>query len=271
MKRWNVCLLAGLLAVATLGCIRESTLQEPVVQETVISEPDTLRIGISPDYAPFAFLDEDENGESVYAGADIELGYYIAERLDIEPEFVQMEFEDCLDAVEEGSVDLVLLGMLPTDEREARMDFTDVYYQPGTQVLLVRKEQQAEYIDLNAFSGKTIAARYGTLQAQLVTEQMPESFMELTETIEQSIILLRSGQVDAVALDEQVAEDILADYSDLACAKVLLEYEGQPIVGGVKKGESKLLQSVNEILKTVREEKLYLKWLDQEFREAACL
>ena len=52
------------------------------------------------------------------AGSDVQLGEYIAKQLGVEPLFVEMEFDDCLKAAKEGTVDLVLLGMLPKNDRK---------------------------------------------------------------------------------------------------------------------------------------------------------
>lgn len=96
-----------------------------------VREAGKLVIGISADYAPFAFPVEEDDGAISYQGSDVELGKYIAEQLGVEAEFQEMEMEECLKAAKEGTVDLVLLGMLPEESRLAYVDFTDPYYQPG--------------------------------------------------------------------------------------------------------------------------------------------
>ena len=157
-----VCLgLVALLAVQTTACGVNA--QEPdtgnIVVEDIgeaedklpernlkddrleqVTESGKLLIGISPDYAPFAFMEDSKDttkisaadketdttktsaanntaqtdDTSTCAGSDVQLGEYIAKQLGVEPLFVEMEFDDCLKAAKEGTVDLVLLGMLPT-------------------------------------------------------------------------------------------------------------------------------------------------------------
>jgi polar amino acid transport system substrate-binding protein len=133
-----------------------------------VTESGKLLIGISPDYAPFAFMEDSKDttkisaadketdttktsaadntaqtdDTSTCAGSDVQLGEYIAKQLGVEPLFVEMEFDDCLKAAKEGTVDLVLLGMLPKNDRKASVDFTEEYYKPGKQVLLVTEEKQ---------------------------------------------------------------------------------------------------------------------------------
>ena len=326
-----VCLgLAAMLAVQTTGCganAQEPTAEaEELVVEDVgeaedklpernlkddrleqVTESGKLLIGISPDYAPFAFMEDSKDAiktsvtdkdtdtaktsaadkdtdttktsatddtaqaddTSTCAGSDVQLGEYIAEQLGVEPLFVEMEFDDCLKAAKEGTVDLVLLGMLPEEERKTSVDFTEEYYKPGRQVLLVTEENQKTYKDLDAFTGKTVVAQYGTLQAQLVMEQMPETYMTLVDVVSDGMEMLRSGKADAVAVDEAVAEDLLKEDDDLALSDLELEYEATGVVGGVVKDQKAFLDAVNKAIKEVKAQKLYYNWLAEATHQAA--
>ncbi len=265
--------LAGMTAVLAAACSggrapgvsaaeQEQVRSSAKNRMEAVEELGTLAIGISADYAPFAFEAPDGEDAFSFEGADVELGRYIAEQMGVEADFHEMEFEDCLKAVEEGTVDLVLLGMLPKAEREAQMDFTDPYYQPGRQVILVKASQKNKLSELSDFEGKAVAAQYGSLQAQLVTEQLPGSRMELTESASGSVLMLRLGTVSGAVLDEGMAEKALKERTDLALCGAELSYEGEALVGGVVKGETELLARVNEILAEAAEENRYLEWLD---------
>lgn len=231
-----------------------------------------LKIGISADYAPFAFVDDSGAQTDVpYAGADVELGKYIAGQLGVAADFCEMEFEACMDAVEDGSVDLVLLGMFPKEERAAKMDFTDVYYRPGRQMLLVRRSDKDNYQTADDFVGKTLCAQYGSLQAQLIAEQFPESCLELADNLERAASMLRTESVDAVAADEIPGQKILDEFSSLADSGISLEYEGEGVVGGVAKGEPELLKAVNAAIAQEKAEGLYYQWIDAANEQAAAL
>ena len=324
-----VCLsLVALLAVQTTACgvnAQESDTGNIVVEDIgeaedklpernlkddrleQVTESGKLLIGISPDYAPFAFMEDSKDttktsaadketdttkasvadketdttktsaadntaqtdDTSTCAGSDVQLGEYIAEQLGVEPLFVEMEFDDCLKAAKEGTVDLVLLGMLPKNDRKASVDFTEEYYKPGKQVLLVTEEKQKKYKDLDAFTGKTVVAQYGTLQAQLVMEQMPETYMTLIDVVSDGIEMLRSGKADAVALDEAVAEDLMKEDDDLALSALELEYEAAGVVGGVVKDQKVFLDAVNKAIEEVKVQKLYYNWLAEATHQAA--
>ncbi len=282
-KRAAAFCLAGILALLGSGCsgnisLPESSREsEAAVQRTAgnyleaVQQLGKIRIGISADYAPFAFEIPEEAGELPYGGSDIELGTYIAQKLGVEAEFVEMDFEACMDAVEEGSVDLVLLGMLPESDRAEKMDFTDVYYKPGKQVLLIKESQKAKYTEPEDFAGKTVAAQYGSLQAQLVVEQLPASYLELTESFYGAVLMLRLGTAAGAVLDEAMARKVLKERPELVISGAELSYDSKGIVGGVVKGETGLLAQVNAIIEEVVEDSLYFEWLDAANEQAMTL
>lgn len=286
MRRPMTFLLALTLAFSLSGCGAEGETEVPSVvsveEERLpvrerdgerlleIQESGVLMIGISPDYAPFAFKTE-EDGEEICAGSDVELGKYIAQELGVEVVFIEGEFEDCLRSVGAGEVDLVLLGMLKKPEREKYVDFTEEYYRPGRQVVIVKKESAEDYATLDELAGKTVAAQYGSLQAQLIAEQLPESYIELADNAKGSVNMLLEGLADAAVFDEAAAEEVLKEHSELALAGAELVYEGEAVAGGTVKGEEEFLEAVNTILKEAAEKKLYLEWLDAATEQAASL
>ncbi len=275
--------LAGLLALSGSGCNASATLasvsgeSEEAVQRTAKNRLDAvqrlgkIRIGISADYAPFAFEIPGEAGGIPYGGSDIELGKYIAQKLEVEAEFVEMEFEDCMAAVEEGSVDLVLLGMLPEPDRKNRMDFTEVYYRPGKQVIVIKESQKGKLSEAEAFEDKTLAAQYGSLQAQLVAEQFPCSYLELTERASGAVLMLRLGTAAGAVLDEAVAQKVIKERPELVLSGIELPYESKGVVGGIKQGETELLTAINAVIEEVVEEDLYFDWLDAANEQAMTL
>ena len=106
-------------------------------------------VATSPDYAPYEFLDLQGNP----VGSDISLIKYTAQQLGVEVQLEPMDFDACLAAVAMGKVDLTVSGMVPKPERAESMDFSDVYYNDGNQVIVILKEK--------ADALKTLAAGTG--------------------------------------------------------------------------------------------------------------
>jgi len=88
-----------------------------------------LRVGITP-VPPFVMTSEDGNWE----GISIDLWRNIAEELGLEYEFAEMSFDELLQGVESGTVDVAVGALTMTADREARFDFAHPFYQTGLSI-----------------------------------------------------------------------------------------------------------------------------------------
>lgn len=213
----------------------------------------------SPDYAPYEFLDLQGNP----VGADISLINYVAEHLGVPLQLEPMDFDACLAAVVMGKADLAVTGMVPKAERAESMDFSDVYYNDGNQVIVIMKQQAEALKTLEDFKGKTVAAQNGTLQQDLVKEQLPDSVMEPINKIPDAVMMLKSGKVDGLALASVVADNYVATHEDLAICETAFEYTSLGVVMGVPKNSPELVEALNVIVKDVQEQGLYLQWMEE--------
>lgn len=288
MKKFTVLLLCGMITFGMAACgapksVEEET--EALDEETEAEEPEAekrdglnsiketgkLVVCTSPDYAPFEFEDPSREGMDRYVGADMELARYVAEQMGAELEIRTMEFDECLEAVSQKEADLGLMGMLPEKERLSSVDFTDVYYNEGSQSMLVLKNRLEEFPDMESFAGLRVAAQNGTVQAQLVTEQLPESYMEVIASVEIGIPMLQSRMVDGIAVPTAVADKLIKENADLAVAPEQFEYTSPELVGCVSSDEPELKKAVNDVIAEVTESGIYYEWMDQAYKLAAYL
>ena len=137
-KKWGVLVAAGVLAaaLALVGCSSSSTSSASsssaasasgsasAQAEMKLIKDGTLTIATSPDFPPFENI---ENGDLV--GLDIEIGKAVANKLGLEPEFVQLQFDNILTAVAGGKqADVGISGFTVEPERQKTVDFSDSYY-----------------------------------------------------------------------------------------------------------------------------------------------
>ena len=106
-----------------------------------------LKVGMECAYAPFNWTDMTEpslnavpissqGSEGMYAnGYDVQIAQYIANKLGMELEIYAITWDGLLPALQSGTVDAIIAGMSPTAEREAEIDFTDVYYSSNLVVI----------------------------------------------------------------------------------------------------------------------------------------
>lgn len=247
------------LCVALVMLVAASSMAEGTGRLEKIMADGKLVVATSPDYAPYEFLDTEGNP----VGADMALAQYIADQLGVELEIQSMDFDTVLAAVSTGKVDLAIAGMVPKDERKEVMDFSDIYYNDGNQIILIRAEDAETYKTLADFAGKKVAAQNGTLQQELVTEQLPDATFEPIAKIPDAVMMLMSGKVEGVALASVVANQYIANYPDLMICETPFEYEALGTAIAVVKGETALLEAVNGIVAEVVESGIYYQWIDE--------
>lgn len=257
---------AAVTEAATAGTtVAEATTEELAVtgRLSAIKAAGVLKVATSPDYPPYEFEDLSKSGQDKYVGADMELAKYIANKLGVALQIDAMAFDACMAAVSEGRVDITICGMVPKEERRTAMDFTDVYYNDGNQVLVTLQENADNYKTLADFAGKRIAAQNGSLQYDLTVDQLPDSKPEIITSIPDAVMMLKTGKVDAIALASVAADNYTANYPELVICEPRFEYDSLGVVAGVVKNEPEFVAALNEIVKEVTDSEIYYTWIEE--------
>ena len=122
------------------------------------------------------------------------------------------------------------------------------------------------------FAGLTIAVQNGSLQQQLATEQLPSDIkIELVADLGTAVLMLTEGKVDAVGVDGSNGDLFCQNYPEVALAEFKYEYSSEGNVLMVPKGETELIEAINEILHEVNEQGLYQQWKEEAIELATNL
>lgn len=208
-----------------------------------------LIVGTSADYAPYEFHTLID-GKDQIVGFDMELAKEIAKDLNMELEIKDMEFKMLLGELENGTIDMIIAGFSPDPERAVA--YSDIYYK-ATQTVLVLKENENKYKDIESLAGKSVGAQTGSIQEGIVTEQMTQSTLISLAKIPNLVAELKGNKLEAVVMETPVAEGYLSQNPDLAMAFNVDEEEGGSAVA-VKIGNEAILESVNKTIKRVNED-----------------
>lgn len=260
MKKLFCAALAAAMLMATMsGCGSSQNRLEK------IKESGKLVLATSPDFAPLEFEDL-SSGEAQYVGSDIELAKYIAEKLGVELEISAMDFSAVQAAIPSGQADIAISGFAKTEERAQNMELSTPFNitEDGGQTVLVAKGQGANYTAAEDFSGLQIGAQNGSLQYNLVSSQLPED-VEIVPvgSLNDGVLMLETGKIDALASDLSNAELLLESHDGIETTDFMFEYSSEGNVAAVKKGETELIEAVNEIIEEVNELGLYDQWKDE--------
>lgn len=260
MKKLFCAALAAAMLMATMsGCGSSQNRLEKIL------ESGKLVLATSPDFAPLEFEDL-SSGEAQYVGSDIELAKYIAEKLGVELEISAMDFSAVQAAIPSGQADIAISGFARTEERAQNLELSTPFNitEDGGQTVLVAKGQGANYTTAEDFSGLQIGAQNGSLQYNLVSSQLPED-VEIVPvgSLNDGVLMLETGKIDALASDLSNAELLLESHDGIETTDFMFEYSSEGNVAAVKKGETELIEAVNEIIDEVNELGLYDQWKDE--------
>lgn len=178
-----------------------------------------------------------------------------------------MSFDACQTAVYTGSVPMSISGYSWTEERGENYEISDYYYAGDNeteQVILIKKTDADKYTSAEDFSGVDVGAQNASLQMNLLTSQLPDANPITIGDLGVGVLELQNGSIEALAVAKGNAEMILDSNPDLMICpwefEVAAEYEANVIL--ITKGETALLNVVNEALAKAYADGLYGTWYE---------
>ena len=204
-----------------------------------------LVIALEGAWQPWSFHDESDT----LVGYDVEVSRAIAEKLGVEPEYVESDWDSLFAGLDAGRYDLVCNGVEVTEERAKTYNFTTPYGYIHT-ALAVRKDNE----DIKSFedlAGKTTANSLASTYMELA-----ESYgatVQGIDTLEETIQLLTAGRIDATLNANVSFYDYLNVHPD-ADFKLVAQTEDASHVAipVVKSEDSSFLDALNSAIDELR-------------------
>ena len=198
MKRRTFISLMGVMAAAGVlgltGCSSKDTASStagpaPLNKLDSIQKSGKLVVALEGAWQPWSYHDSSDT----LVGYDVEVSRAIAEKLGVEPEYVESDWDSLFAGLDAGRYDMVCNGVEVTEERAKTYDFTTPYGYIHT-ALAVRKDNE----DIHSFED---------LKGKTTANSLASTYMELAEsygatvqgidTLEETIQLLTAGRIDA--------------------------------------------------------------------------
>ena len=210
--------------------------------------PGKLTMSTNAAFPPYEMTDDNGN----YVGIDIEVAEAIADKLGLELQVDDMDFDAALLAVQNGKSDMVMAGVTVTEERQTVMDFSNTYAN-GIQVVIVPEDSDIASID--DLTGKAIGVQRGTT-GDLYCSDTVENGGFGAENVTPypdgltAVQALNNGQVDCVVIDNAPAQEFVEANPGL---KILdTEYANEEYAIGVAKGNTTMLDAINGALEELK-------------------
>ncbi len=205
---WIRC-YALLLLLILFGCASSSP--ETPGALTRIVENGVIRVGMTGEQPPLTMMSR--NGD--FLGLDVALMRVLASSMGVEARFVQIDFENLLDALDADDVDVVMSGMTITPRRVERATFIGPYFTSG-KTLLTRSEELAAIEipeDLDEPELRFAALR-GSTSEEFARRALSSAQLVLTAGLDQAVQKVVSGEVDGLVADRETCFFAVLRYPD---------------------------------------------------------
>ncbi len=180
-------------------------------------------------------------------GIDVDTAQAIADKLGLELQIDDMDFDAALLSVQQGKADIAMAGITVTDERKAVMAFSDSYA-TGIQSIIVPEGSDIASVD--DLSGKKIGTQRGTTGYLYCSDDFGDENVVAYDNGLTAVQALNNGQVDCVVIDNEPAKAYVEANPGL---KILdTSYAEEDYAIGMNKDNTALLDAVNAALEELK-------------------
>lgn len=224
MKKTYIVVL-GIMCIFLCGC----------------SKSDTLVMVTEAGFAPYEYY---ENKEIV--GVDVEIAKKVAQKMGKKLEIKDVAFDSIINEVQKGKADFAAAGMSITEERQKQVDFS-IEYATSKQVVIVKKN--STITDPNMIYTKKVGVQLGTVADLYLSEKMSDKNLVRQKKYLSLVEDLKANKVEAIVMDSLPANEILKTNQNLKMLDKELFEDKYGMV--VKKGNTEMLNAINEVLEEV--------------------
>jgi len=240
--------------MALVGCL------SPAIEaQEGSSDSGSLRVGVSPVFPPMVF----KQGKEL-AGVEVDLARELGANLGRGITFVEVPWEDQIEALNEGRIDIVMSSMSITMARQAVVAFSRPYLIVG-QMALVRAEDQNKY--LLGFPLKppgTVGVLSATTGEFLVRREFPKAKIKTFKTEADAAQALKKKKIDLLISDSTLIWYLAGIHATGGLVAVPFALNEEQLAWAIRKSDEALLTSVNEFIQKAGQEgtlnRVFRRW-----------
>ena len=226
-----------MMSVVFVGCGTDNTTDSDL---QYILDKGTLVVGMT-DYAPMNY--KDDNGE--WTGFDTEFALAVGEKLGVEVEFIEINWDNKFLELDSKSIDCIWNGMTITEEATLNASVSNPYVE-NAQVVVMIADNAEKYTDVESMADLSFAAEAGSAGEATISDNGWENYTAVKAQTD-ALLEVASGSVDACVIDITMANAMTGEgtsYENLAqAAKLNTEQYGIAC-----RQDSDLTAKINEVM-----------------------
>ncbi len=216
-----------------------------------ISSKGSMVMGITL-FDPMNYYDQDNN----LVGFDTELAQAVCEKLGVEAEFVEIDWDNKLMELDSKKVDCIWNGLTIMEDMKDALDYS-VPYSNNYQAVVINEKNKDVYTDLESMADAAIGVESGSAGEAAVSnnEFLSQGNVVAVTAQRDNLLELKSGTLDLAVIDAVMARASVGEDTDFADLMVVpgIELSKEEYGIGFRKG-SDVVEPVNKALKELAAE-----------------
>ena len=256
MKKNKLLKMISILGISVLAMGMFTGCGADKEASTKPQESKVIVMGTNAEFKPFEYREGTE-----IVGFDIEISKAIAKKLGKELVIEDMAFGSLISALNNDKIDFIAAGMTVDDEKIKQVDFSQTYFH--TKQVIIVKEENNDVATVEDLVGKKVGVQLATTGDTAVSKTKGVEVVRVNKGA-QAVMDLQNGKVDAVVIDAEPAKEFIKGQDGLKILDAPFVEEEYAIA--VKKGDSELLEAINETFDELKEsgeyDKIYAQFFD---------
>lgn len=233
------------------------------------SDPNAVQVYVEALNEPFIV----QRPGNRMGGFEYDLLQAIAEKQGLRLEYHPVVWEELFAAIESGKANVIASNITVTEERKAKVDFTEPHLQSTTAVLLDKDTHAQSFAELNK-PELVINVQTGTMSEEIAKRLWPQVKLTHEPNSFTQVNALLTGTANAAVGDRYVLSYYAQGKNQQGLHLLVDEkQEAEDIAFAVRKGQPELLKQLNDGLAAIRAdgtyERIIQKWFGQAAADAA--
>ena len=227
------------MILAAVFCLTQQTL----AQDSGTAKESTLRVGVSPVFPPMVFKRDKE-----LVGVEIDLAKALAAEMGAEVKFVELPWDEQIEALNKGRIDIIMSSMTITPARQYVVSFAKPYLKVSQMTLVRREDQNAYLFGFPVRPTGTIGTLKATTGDFLVEREFPKAKRKSFKSEEDAIAALKKKKIDMFITDSTLVWYLAGTHANEGVVVVPIALTEEVLGWATRRDDQRVLEAANKFV-----------------------